>query len=104
MIFFFMRSTSSSRSSLKPPLEPPAKQYIQDEVGNSHQESEELEHNAKDHPEHPKSTGTPRSRVSQDMQKLLKWDAPKEIKAHYPSYSDFDDRDYDPNRWEAFEQ
>lgn len=46
---------------------------------------------------------TPRSRISPEMQEYLSWEPPTE-QAHYPPYDQYRDRDYDPNRWEAFDQ
>ena len=46
---------------------------------------------------------TSRSRISLEMQEYLSWDPPLE-QDHYPPYDHYRNRDYDPNRWEAFEQ
>jgi hypothetical protein len=51
----------------------------------------------------PKTT-TPRSRITPEMQEHLTWEPPIEIRDHYPPYDQYANRDYDPNRWEAFEQ
>jgi len=47
---------------------------------------------------------TPRSRITAQLQEQLTWDPPVDIKNHYPPYDQYKTRDYDPNRWEAFEQ
>lgn len=49
-------------------------------------------------------TSSPRSRVSLDLQETLQWNPPVEVKDHYPPYDAYQNRDYDPNRWEDFEQ
>ncbi|KAF2673482.1 hypothetical protein BT63DRAFT_368044 [Microthyrium microscopicum] len=36
------------------------------------------------------------------MKDILKWQKPKDKDRHWPQYSDFDGKDYDPNRWEGF--
>jgi len=55
-------------------------------------------------PPDAKTETTPRSRITPEMQEHLKWEPPIEIKDHYPPYDQYTNRDYDPNRWEAFEQ
>lgn len=47
---------------------------------------------------------SPRSRLSKEMQEILAWNPPVEIKAHYPPYDQYANRDYDPNRWQDFER
>jgi hypothetical protein len=37
------------------------------------------------------------------MRDMLKWERPREKEGHWPSYRDFVNRDYDPNRWEGFQ-
>lgn len=51
----------------------------------------------------PQSVERPRDRITKELQKMLAW-IPPAIKDHYPPYGDYEHRDYDPNRWEAFEQ
>lgn len=46
----------------------------------------------------------PRSRVSDELKQYLEWNPPIETKDHYPPYDGYQDRDHDPNRWEAFDQ
>jgi hypothetical protein len=36
------------------------------------------------------------------MSDMLKWNRPDDRDGQWPRYSDFEDRDYDPNRWEGF--
>lgn len=38
------------------------------------------------------------------MKDILKWQRPRDKDGHWPQYSAFDGRDYDPNRWEGFPQ
>jgi len=45
---------------------------------------------------------TPRSRVTQELQDVLKW-TPPNVDDRYPPYKGYTNRDYDPNRWEAFD-
>lgn len=55
-------------------------------------------------PPPPVNNKIPRSRLPQEWQEFLKWDVPRNDPEHYPPYSHYADRDYDPNRWEAFPQ
>ena len=52
----------------------------------------------------PPKNPFPRNRVSQELQTFLSWEPPAGRDQHYPSYYDYKDRDYDPNRWEGFPQ
>ncbi len=47
---------------------------------------------------------TPRGRITQNLRDVITWDPPVDIKDHYPPYDAYFDRDFDPNRWEEFEQ
>ncbi|KAJ9658855.1 hypothetical protein H2201_007636 [Coniosporium apollinis] len=40
--------------------------------------------------------------VKQYLQAVLKWTRPKQEDGHWPKYGYYEDRDYDPNRWETF--
>jgi hypothetical protein len=49
----------------------------------------------------PAPTSVP---VPQDeyMRDILDWERPRHKNGHWPPYEDFEHKDYDPNRWEAF--
>ena len=51
----------------------------------------------------PVDHSNPRSRIGSALQKLLDWDPPTWASLHNPPYNRFKQRDYDPNRWEAFD-
>jgi hypothetical protein len=53
----------------------------------------------------PAADGGDDNRLEADeyMRDMLIWQRP-ENRDHWPPYSDFAGRDYDPNRWEAFEE
>jgi hypothetical protein len=38
------------------------------------------------------------------MRDILRWQRPKEKDGHWPPYREFVNKDYDPNRWEGFQQ
>jgi hypothetical protein len=40
--------------------------------------------------------------MNEYMSDILKWERPKDKDGHWPQYSAFEGRDYDPNRWEGF--
>jgi hypothetical protein len=42
--------------------------------------------------------------VEEYMKDLLIWQRPENKDGHWPPYQDFIGRDYDPNRWEAFDE
>lgn len=42
--------------------------------------------------------------VDEYMKDLLIWQRPENKDGHWPPYRDFIGRDYDPNRWEAFDE
>ncbi|KAL9052748.1 MAG: hypothetical protein Q9162_005209 [Coniocarpon cinnabarinum] len=52
----------------------------------------------------PLDHSNPRSRMGTYLQTLLEWSPPLFATLHSPSYKDYLDRDYDPNRWEGFEK
>ena len=45
-----------------------------------------------------------RRRLPIEYQNFLAWDPPTDQPDHYPPYDSYKDRDFDPNRWEAFPQ
>lgn len=55
-------------------------------------------------PPPPVNNKIPRNRLPEEWQEFLKWDIPTNDPEHYPPYNAYQDRDYDPNRWEAFRQ
>lgn len=54
----------------------------------------------------PLDHSKPRQRLTEQLQQILTWDPPASIapEDHDPPYDGFYDSDYDPNRWEGFEQ
>lgn len=63
----------------------------------------------REHPPPPPPTGVdgdkyPRRRLPIELQDFLVWDPPTDQPEHYPSYDAYQDTDFDPNRWEAFQQ
>lgn len=46
----------------------------------------------------------PRRRLPESLQDYLTWKAPDDQPEHYPPYTEYTNRDYDPNLWESFEQ
>ncbi|KAF2402956.1 hypothetical protein EJ06DRAFT_541772 [Trichodelitschia bisporula] len=47
----------------------------------------------------PQQTGV---QLDEYLKDLLNWQRPLASDGHWPRYEDYADRDYDPNRWEAF--
>lgn len=45
---------------------------------------------------------SPISNLKQYINKMIVWARPGPDPSHWPAYQDYADRDYDPNRWEAF--
>ncbi|KAK7555245.1 hypothetical protein IWX49DRAFT_625669 [Phyllosticta citricarpa] len=45
---------------------------------------------------------SPISNLKQYISKMIVWARPGPDPSHWPAYQDYVDRDYDPNRWEAF--
>lgn len=46
----------------------------------------------------------PRGRLTDAFKQYLNWTPPTDVGGHYPPYDAYENRDYDPNRWEAFPQ
>ena len=42
--------------------------------------------------------------MTEYMRDMIKWRRPKDKSGHWPQYSDYEGKDYDPNRWEGFLQ
>ncbi len=50
------------------------------------------------------NAGDDRPDVEEYMRDMLIWERPENRDGHWPPYRDFVSRDYDPNRWETFEE
>ena len=63
----------------------------------------------REHPPPPAPAGVDgnkfaRRRLPPQFQQFLAWEPPTDQSDHYPPYDAYNDRDFDPNRWEAFAQ
>ncbi|KAF2754002.1 hypothetical protein EJ05DRAFT_162245 [Pseudovirgaria hyperparasitica] len=66
-----------------------------------------LLHLASTEPIPPRITNKPLPRVQDPkayIQQILNWNRPQPDPSHWPPYELYNDRDYDPNRWEQFEE
>lgn len=83
-----------------------------EELGTSQSEEQEQGDSTPETEIHSTTTETaqetqsssPRSRLDIEMQELLTWDPPIDKPKHYPPYDAYSNRDFDPNRWEGFEE
>ena len=54
-------------------------------------------------PEEYETESAPSIGVGEYLRDILRWQRPNKGD-HWPPYSDYKDKDYDPNRWEAFQE